>query len=239
MSSMWRMRHGCSKPTESMFPRHWRAGQNRDGYAASATVPTLPPPPFDFPRLATAIFSADAVEKKRNTEAIEITSGPLKGALVSARVIEHKAAALLPLEQIKAAITRQLTAEEAVKLSVQDGQAMLQKLNKGDAVAVTWSAPKTMVRAVPAGMPPDAVRAVYKIGGFKLPGYTGASLPQGGYALYRVSAIKPAARDDARKATLVQQYSRVVAEQEFGAWMDTMRLRYPVVIAKTALETKE
>lgn len=203
------------------------------------TVPPLPPPPFDFPRLATAIFSADAVDKKRNTEAIEITSGPLKGALVSARVIEHKAAALQPLEQVKAAITRQLTADEAVKLAVQDGIGKLEMLNKGDAVAVTWSAAKTMVRAVPAGMPLDAVRAVYKVGGFKLPGYTGATLPQGGYALYRVSTIKPAASDDPRKATLVQQYTRVVAEQEFGAWMDTMRLRYPVVISKTALETKE
>ena len=202
-------------------------------------VAALPQPPFDFPRLVTAIFSADAIEKKRNTEAIEITSGPLKGALVSARVIEHKPAALQAIEQVRAAITRQLTADEATKLAVQDGLAMLEKLSKGDAVTVNWGAPKSMVRAIPAGMTQDAVHAIYKVGGFKLPGYTGAALPQGGYALYRISAIKPAAADDARKATLVQQYARVVAEQEFGAWMDVMRERYPVVIAKTALEAKE
>ncbi|MBK9523106.1 MAG: SurA N-terminal domain-containing protein [Rhodocyclaceae bacterium] len=203
-------------------------------------VPQQPlPPPFDSPRLVAAIFSADAVEKKRNTEAIEITSGPLKGALVSARVIEHKPATVQPLEQVKEAIARRLTLEEAAKLAVRDGEAKLDKLNKGETQAISWSAPRTIVRAVPGGMPPDAVRAIFKVGGFKLPGYAGASLPQGGYALYRVSSIKPAATDDTRRATLTQQYARVVAEQEFSAWMEAMRLRYPVVISKNALDAKE
>ena len=206
--------------------------------AEGAPALTLPPP-FDYARLATTIFSADAVAKKRNSEAIEIASGPLKGALVSARVIDHKPATLQPIDQVKDAITRQLTAEEATKLAVRDGEAKLEKLNKGEALAITWSAPKALVRAIPAGMPPDAVRAVFKVGGFKLPGYAGASLPQGGYALYRISSIKPAAAEDPRRATLTQQYARVIAEQEFTAWMDTMRLRYPVVISKSALETKE
>ena len=220
----------------------WKLALQQSPWLPKATEGAPPqalPPPFDFPRLATTIFSADAVGKKRNSEAIEITSGPLKGSLVSARVIEHKPAALQPIEQVKDAITIQLTNEEATKLAVRDGEAKLDKLSKGEPQAITWSAPRAMVRAIPAGMPPDAVRAVFKVGGFKLPGYAGATLPQGGYALYRISSIKPAATDDPRRATLTQQYARVIAEQEFNAWMDTMRLRYPVVISKSALETKE
>ncbi len=197
------------------------------------------PPPFDSSRLATAIFSEDSVAKKRNTEAVEIAAGPLKGALVSARVLEHKPANLQPLEQVRDAISRQLIAEEAAKLAVREGEARLDKLVKGEAAEAIWSSPRVVVRANPAGMPPDGVRAVFKASGFKLPAYAGAILPQGGYAIYRINSIKPAAADDARAASLAQQYARVVAEQEFGAWMETMRQRYPVVINKSVLENKE
>ena len=94
-----------------------------------------------------------------------------------------------------------------------------------------------MVRAIPAGLPPEAVRAIYKVSGFKLPVYTGVTLPQGGYALFRVSSIKPAAVDDPRKATLTDQYARVIAEHEFSAWMESMKQRYPVVENKKAVAT--
>lgn len=217
----------------------WKLALQQSAWLPKATGSAAPalPPPFDSPRLATAIFSADAVSKKRNSEAIEITVGPMKGAMVSARVLEHKPAAMQPLEQVKEAITRQLTNEEATKLAVRDGEAKLEKLNKGETLPMNWSASRTLIRAIPAGMPPDAVRAVFKASSFKLPTYVGASLPQGGYGVYRVSAIKPAAADDPRKATLTQQYARVIAEHEFGAWMESMKQRYPVVENKKALTT--
>ncbi len=53
-------------------------------------------PPFDNQKLAAALFSDDGVKNKRNTEAVEVAPG----TLVSARVLEHKPAALQPLEVV-------------------------------------------------------------------------------------------------------------------------------------------
>jgi hypothetical protein len=40
-------------------------------------------------------------------------------------------------------------------------------------------------------------------------------------------------------AASAQQYARVVAEEEFAAWMATLKEKYPVTINKAALESKE
>jgi peptidyl-prolyl cis-trans isomerase D len=65
--------------------------------------------------------------------------------------------------------------------------------------------------------------------------------PGNGYALYRISSVKPgeAGKEDPRGRALAQQYARFVAEEEFAAWMSTLKENYPVVVNKAALESKE
>src|SRR5690606_12401647 len=54
-------------------------------------------PPLDNPRLLDALFGADAIEAKQNTEAVEVAPGKI----VVARVIEHKARAMRPLADVR------------------------------------------------------------------------------------------------------------------------------------------
>jgi peptidyl-prolyl cis-trans isomerase D len=191
--------------------------------------------PFDNPKLIAAIFSDDAVKNKRNTEAVEVGSG----ILVSARIVEHKPASLQALDEVKDAISRRLIAEQASRLAAADGAEKLDKLKKGEAITGAWGAPRLVLRASPVGIAPDAVRGVFAADVGKLPAYAAAALPNGAYVLYKVSAVKPATADDPRTVSVSQQYARLVAEEEFSSWMQSLRQRHPVKINQAVLENKE
>lgn len=191
--------------------------------------------PFDNAKLATAVFSDDAVKHKRNTEAVEVAPG----TLVSARVVEHKPAALQPLDAVRGAIRGRLQAESAAKLAVQDGEAKLAALRKGENPKLNWSTPRSYLRGAPLGLAADAAREIFKADAAKLPAYAGAAMPGGGFALYRISAVKPAAADDPRAGAAVQQYAGAIAGEEFAAWLATLRQKYPVTINTSLLEQKD
>ncbi len=191
------------------------------------------------PKLLAALFSDDAVKNKRNTEAIEVAPN----TLIAARVLEHKPASQVSLEVVKAEIEKRLLREEAVKLAQKEGEARLARLGKGESVAVdmSWGAARGVSRAESAGLPAEALRAIFKADVAKLPAYAGVTLPDGSYVLYRIAQVKPHAvgADDARAKKLRQDYSRIVAEEEFTAWLASLRLKYPLEINKAVLEGKE
>jgi peptidyl-prolyl cis-trans isomerase D len=196
------------------------------------------PPPFDNPKLINALFSDDGLKNKRNTEAVEV----LPGTLVSARVLEHKPASLQAIDAVRGDIEKHLIREEALSLAMKDGEAKLARLAKGEAVDLKWSPARSVSRTAAQGLPPDALRAVFKADVGKLPAYAGIASTGNGYALYRISSVKGVgeiSKDDPLGRALVQQYARFVGEEEFAAWMATLKEKYPVEINKTALETKE
>ncbi len=196
------------------------------------------PPPFDNPKLAAALFSDDGLKNKRNSEAVEVAPG----ALVSARVLEHKPAALQSLDVVKGDIEKRLVRDEAFKLATKDGEDKLSRLAKGEVVALNWSPARNVSRTAAQGMPADSLRAVFKADTGKLPAYTGVAVPGNGYALYRISSVKgvgEVGKDDPVGRALAQQYTRFVAEEEFSAWMSTLKEKYPVEINKAALESKD
>jgi peptidyl-prolyl cis-trans isomerase D len=194
-------------------------------------------PPFDNKKLVDAVFGDDAVKNKRNTEAVEVAPG----TLVSARVLEYKPAALQPLETVKGDIEKRLIREEAAKLAIKDGEEKLAQLARGEAVKLTWSAAHNVSRIDGKGLPPEALRTVFRAETGKLPTHAGMSSSGNGYALYRISSVTPgeAGKADQRGRELAQQYARFVAEEEFAAWMATLKGNYPVSINKAALENKE
>lgn len=194
-------------------------------------------PPFDNAKLAAALFADDAVKNKRNTEAVEVAPG----TLVAARVLEHKAPSLLPLEAVKAEVEKRLVLEEAAKLAIKDGEEKLARLQKGEAVELKWSGARSIRRGEPLGLAPDSVRAIFAADAARMPAFVGTAHPGKGYALYRISAVKVAAsvKDDPRAASLQQQYARAVAEEEFAAWIASLREKHLVKINKAQVEAKE
>jgi peptidyl-prolyl cis-trans isomerase D len=212
----------------------WKLEQRQTQWLAKGSKLTTP---FDNPKLAAALFSDDGLKNKRNTEAVEVAPG----TLVSARVLEHKPAAVQTLDAVKGDIEKYLVREEALKLAAKDGEEKLARLAKGDAVELKWSPVHSVSRASAQGLSPDAVRAVFKADAAKLPAHAGVAFPGNGYALYRIVSVKAGetGKGDPRVRALTQQYARFVAEEEFSAWMSILKEKYPVEINKTALESKD
>jgi len=210
------------------------AAQGSDWIAKGGTAA----PPLNNPKLLAAIFADDALKNKRNTEAIEVAPK----VLVSARVVEHQPPQLRPLESVRRDIEDVLKRDEASRLARASGEATLARLAKGESVELAWGPSRSVTRLGAPGMPPEAQRVVFKSDVAKLPGYAGVPLADGTYALYRISKVQPfvaGGAEDPRGQALRQQYARVIADEEFSAWMNALRLRYPVEINKKALETKE
>lgn len=192
------------------------------------------PAPFDNEKLVAALFSDDSLKNKRNTDAVDVG----KGVLVAARVVESKPAALRPFDDVKADIEKLLIQEEAAQLADKDGEKKLAQLNKGDAVPLEWGASRP-VKRMEQGFPPEVLRAIFRAPTDKLPSFAGVKLPGAGYVVFRVEKVsRPSATgaEDPRLQAIKQQYARLLAEQDFSAYLSALRKHHGVKVNAAMLE---
>ena len=187
---------------------------------------------FDNPKLLAALFSADALQNKRNTDAVQVAPG----ALVAARVVEHRPEEQLQYDQVKPAITEMLRRRAAAALAQKDGEAKLAALREGKDPGLKWSPPRTVSRREAQGMAPDALQRTVSADVSKLPAYVGSSFPEG-YLLLRISKVIEA---DAKQAD-PQGAARIGAlygRSEYDAYVAGLRARSDVEINPSNLEKK-
>ncbi len=204
------------------------------------TSPLIPkgflmPAPFDNEKLRDAIFSEDAIKNRRNTQAIETASN----TLVSARVIEQMPPSVKPFESVQAEIEKKLGFEAGQKMARERGEASLAKLRAGEDAPLNWSPPQDVLRAQAQGPAAEMVRAIFNAPAAKLPAYLGFPMPNGGYAVFRISAVKQPkeALDETRVKAIKAQLDQTVAQDDFAAYITSLRQRYPVTINNKVLET--
>jgi peptidyl-prolyl cis-trans isomerase D len=193
--------------------------------------------PLASPKLMAALFSEDAIKNGRNTEAIEVSPN----VMVAAHVVEHKPAGVQPLDVVSPTIEKLLAHQEAAKLAAKDGADKLAQLVKGEKSDLPWSPSRLVMRAQPANLSADAVRAVFRADAGKLPAYVGVEDPAG-YVVYRISQVKPhvaTAPESQEVQALRNRYRRIVAEEELAAWQTTLKNRFPVSVNRSALEAKD
>ena len=121
-------------------------------------------------KFVQAVFSPDALQSKRNTEAIEI----VPGTLMAAHVVEYKPATPRTFEEVKADIRRQLERRAASELAQKAGHAKLALLQEGKDAGVSFGKPVTVSRNRPQeGFPQPALTAIFQADAAKLPAYAG------------------------------------------------------------------
>ena len=189
---------------------------------------------FSDERLIRALFSRDTREAGENIEAIEVE----RGVMIAARVAEYEEATQLSFDEVRERVEAQLRAEEAARLARQQGEDALAKLSAGEEVEGDWSEPFTEVRANPS-LPDEAARAVFAVPATDVPAHVGATLPDGAYAVFRVDSVgKVEIGEDSPEVRMVgMQYDRLVAEQEFTAFVLALREQYGVEIRAAALDS--
>jgi len=188
---------------------------------------------LDNPKLLTALFSPDALQNKRNTDAIEVAPA----TLVAARVVEHQAAALRKLDEVKGELTDMLRRREAVALAQKEGMAKLEQLRKGGDAGLTWSAPKSVSRRDSKGMLQELARQVTAADVSKLPAYVGAAAPDAGYVLMKISKVTEAEAAE-KSPDAAKRVENALGTAQFQAYVASLRSQADISVKDLSPEKK-
>lgn len=201
------------------------------------TVPNLqrqPMPgatgPLANAKLLDAVFSAESLEKMRNTEALELGANQL----VSARVVSYSPARPLAFAEVKNQVRERLVASRALEQVKKEGVEKLAALQVNPAA---FSMPASMVvsRDLPQGLAAAVVDAALKVDPAKLPGFVGTELGGQGYVVVRVNKVLPRISAEEVRAKQEQaQFAQWVAAAENSAYFENLKQRFKVQIKVAA-----
>ncbi|PVE05990.1 SurA N-terminal domain-containing protein [Limnohabitans sp. Rim28] len=178
------------------------------------------------PKLLEAVFSDESVSKRRNSAAIELGNN----TLVSARVVNHRPAALQPYAEVKDQVRAEFLTEQAIALAKAEGEARLAEWQKNPTAAAMGSA-LTISRDQTQGQAQKFVDAVLRADPANLPALVGVDLGAMGYVLARVNKIVPRDEPSAQqKAQTREQFARLLASAEAAAYMAHLRSQFKVKI---------
>lgn len=181
--------------------------------------------PLNNPRLLASLFSADAIAKRRNTEAIDTGAG----RIISARIVEHQAARKKPFEEVRDEVRSSLVRDESRQLAVQAGEARLKSLREGGDPA-GFSSARPLTRSGQTNLPAPAMEAIFKAGTAKLPAYVGVDLAEQGYAIYQISkVIEPSAESVEKRAAEVRtQLEQLLSQQDVADYVESVKRRLDI-----------
>lgn len=218
---------------DSLKPAAERFGLPLQTSGWLARTPTAEAGVLGNAKLLGALFAADALEHRRNTDAIEVAPK----VLVAARVIEHQPETQRKLVEVRAEIEQRLRTQEAARLAQQAGNAKLAELRKGGDAGVQWGAAKAVSRRSPQGVPAGALRQIMAADAQKLPSYAGAERGAEGYMLYRVTKVlEPEARPEAQKTAEQQRSAQLAGARQLEAFVASLRERADIEVRAANLE---
>jgi peptidyl-prolyl cis-trans isomerase D len=174
------------------------------------------------PKLLAAVFSQDSIEKKRNTEAIELAPN----VLAAARMTRYSPARTLPLEEVVARVRDQLVSQQSAERARAEGAAKLaewktapESAKMPPAFIVSRDAKQTQSAAL--------VEAALRASTKTLPAWVGVDLGTSGYAVVKVEKLLP--RDSGNAANLArerEQYAQWWASAEGLAYYKLLKEKF-------------
>jgi peptidyl-prolyl cis-trans isomerase D len=190
--------------------------------------------PLASPKFLAALFSADSVSRKRNTEAIEI--GP--NQLAAGRLVQYQPARTRPLAEVKDEVRTQLVAQRGAELARKEGQARLEAW-KAQPASATLPPAVVLSREELGKQPRQLVEAVLRVDPATLPAFVGVDLGPAGYAVARVTKVlPPESGADAVAQQGRQQYNRSWATAENLAYYKLLQQRFKAeILAPKPAET--
>jgi len=173
-----------------------------------------------------ALFAADSLDRKQNTEAIEVGSNQL----AAGRVTQYTPAHPMPLAEVKDKIRAQLITERAAVMAKAEGEAKLAAWT-AKADGATFGAPVTVSRREAQAQPLAVIDAALRADASKLPALVGVDLGTQGYAVVRVTKVVP--RTPSAPEQTQQENSQVgqsVAAAEEVAYYNLLKERFKAEI---------
>lgn len=173
------------------------------------------------PKLLEALFAPDSIANKRNTEAVEAGANQL----VSARIIQHNAARVLALAEVKDRVRERLTAARAAELARKEGEAKLAQW-KADAKDAKLAGAVVVARDQLQSLDTAVVEAALRSDVSALPAWAGVDLGAKGYVVARINAVLPRAEKAKELAIREQaQVAQWMSKMESDAYFEVLKRR--------------
>ena len=177
-------------------------------------------------KFLNAIFAADTIEKKRNTEAVEVASNQL----ISGRVTQYTAARTRPLVEVIDIVRQRWLAQRGAEEARKDGIAKLAAWKAAPATAVL-SEPLAVSRDQPQKQPLQVVDAALRADASALPTMSGVDLGAQGYVIVKVLKVLPREVSlDAASRQDRTQYSQWWTSAESLAYYNALKDRFKTEI---------
>jgi peptidyl-prolyl cis-trans isomerase D len=182
--------------------------------------------PLGNPKFLAALFAPDSLEKKRNTEAVEIAPN----TMVSGRIAKYTPARTLPLAEVKDRVRERVVAARAAELAKTEGKQKLAAWKAAPASA-TLPAEVTVSRQDAQKQPSAVVEAALRADPGALPAFVGVDLGDQGYAVVKVGKVVPrdAPAPEMAKQEL-EQYTKWWSAAENLAYYKLLKERFKVKI---------
>ena len=178
-------------------------------------------------KFLNALFAPDAIEKKRNTEAIEV--GPSQ--LASGRIVQYAPAHTPPLAEVKDTVRQRWLAQRAAEEARKEGVAKLAAWKAAPASATGLAAPVVVSREQTQKLPIPVIDAALRADVAALPAFAGVDLGSQGYAIVKVEKVVP--RDAPVEAAAKQQrdqYAQWWTSAESLAYYNSLKDRFKAEI---------
>ena len=175
---------------------------------------------FNNEAFAQAVFDPEAIEKKTNINAIEVSPNNL----ISAQVIDFKPSAPRTIEDAKEEIKEFLTKSNAQKLLISDGEEMIEKLESNTKKA-EWIDELVIDKVDPQGISKPIVRAIFSMNQENLPSYEGIYDPANDeYIVVRLNdVISDEVTDNLSVDIYRDEYVAALKDAIDNAYVDDLR----------------
>ncbi len=136
------------------------------------------------PKLLQRIFSAESIEKKRNTEAVETSSNQL----ISARITQHRPSITLPLAEVKNLVVQALLSQKSLALAKKEGESQL-NLWRSKPELAQFQVPVVISREQTQKLPNNLVELAMRANSSKLPLIEGVDLGSRGFGIIKINKL--------------------------------------------------
>jgi len=178
------------------------------------------------PKFLSALFAPDSVERKRNTEAIEVAPS----TLVSGRVAQYTPAHTLPFSEVKDQVRQRVVAARAAELAKKEGTEKLAAW-KANPASANLPAAVIVSRQEAASQPAQVVDAALRADPAALPAFAGVDLGEQGFAVVKVNKIIPREAPAPEVAQQErEQYEQWWASAETLAYYNLLKERFKAKI---------
>ena len=179
------------------------------------------------PKFLAAVFGADSVEKKRNTEAVEIAPNQL----AAARITQYTPARTIAFADVRTSVREKVVVQRGIELAKKEG---IDKLAAWKASPATATMPVAVVvsRDKPQSAPQQVLEAALRADTTTLPTFVGIDMGAQGYAIVKVNSVlaRTAPADDVAAKQERAQYVQGWSGAENLAYYNVLKERFKAQI---------